>query len=33
MTIGDADRASVTVRLAQPLQPAQIESRHSWDAY
>ena len=33
MTIGDADRTSVTVRLAQPLQPAPLDARHSWDAY
>jgi plastocyanin len=33
MTIGDADRTSVTVRLAQPLQPAPLDGRHSWDAY
>jgi plastocyanin len=33
MTIGDADRTSVTLRLAQPLQPAPLDGRHSWDAY
>ena len=33
LTVGDSDRTSITVRLAQPLQPAPLESRHSWDAY
>jgi plastocyanin len=33
MTTGDTDRTAVTVRLAKPLQPAPLESRHSWDAY
>ena len=33
MTIGETDRASLTLRLAKPLQPAPLEARHSWDAY
>jgi len=33
MTIGDGDRAALTVRLLKPLQPAPLEGRHSWDAY
>jgi plastocyanin len=33
VTISDADRTAVTVRLARPLQPAPLEGRHSWDAY
>ena len=33
VTIGDADRAALTVRLVKPLQPAPLEGRHSWDAY
>jgi plastocyanin len=33
MTIGDGDRAALTVRLVKPLQPAPLEGRHSWDAY
>jgi len=33
MTTGDTDRTAVTVRLTKPLQPAPLESRHSWDAY
>jgi plastocyanin len=33
MTV-DADRASLTVRLAKALQPAPLQGRrHSWDAY
>ena len=33
MTIGDSDRAALTLRLAKALQPAPLEARHSWDAY
>jgi plastocyanin len=33
VTIADTDRASLTLRLGNPLQPAPLESRHSWDAY
>jgi plastocyanin len=33
MTIGDADRTAVTLRLAKPLLPAPLEGRHSWDSY
>jgi hypothetical protein len=33
MTIGDTDRAALTVRLAKPLQPAPLGGRHSWDSY
>jgi plastocyanin len=33
ITMGDTGRTVVTVRLAKPLQPAPLESRHSWDAY
>jgi len=34
VTIGEADRATLTLRLARPLQPAPIEKRpHSWDSY
>jgi len=33
MTAGDTDRTAVTVRLTKPLQPAPLESGHSWDAY
>jgi len=32
-TVGEVDRAPVTLRLAKPLQPAPLESRHSWDSY
>jgi plastocyanin len=32
LTVGDADRAALTLRLAKPLQPAPISDRpHSWD--
>jgi plastocyanin len=31
--IADGDRAALTLRLAKPLQPAPLETRHSWDAY
>ncbi len=31
--IGDGDRASLTLRLAKPLQPAPLDAHHSWDAY
>jgi plastocyanin len=34
MTIGEDDRASLTLRLAKPLQPAPLAGgQHSWDAY
>jgi plastocyanin len=33
MTIGDGDRAAMTLRLAKALQPAPLEGRHSWDSY
>lgn len=34
MTIGDGDRAALTLRLAKPLQPAPLEgAHHSWDSY
>ncbi len=34
LTVGEGDRASLTVRLDQPLQPAPLPGRpHSWDAY
>jgi plastocyanin len=41
MTLGDGhgdghndnDRTGLTLRLTKPLQPAPLESRHSWDAY
>jgi plastocyanin len=34
LTIGETDRASLTLRLAKPLEPAPIEGRpHSWDSY
>jgi plastocyanin len=34
LTIGDADRAELTLQLARPLRPAPLEGRpHSWDAY
>lgn len=33
MTVGDADRAALSLRLAKPLQPAPLEGRHSWDGY
>src|SRR5437016_3957898 len=34
LTIGDTDRATLTLRLAKSLQPARIEGRpHSWDSY
>jgi len=34
VTISEADRATLTLRLAKPLQPAPIEKRpHSWDSY
>jgi plastocyanin len=33
VTMADEDRAALTLRLAKPLQPAPLESRHSWDAY
>jgi len=29
----DADRSDVSVQLRQPLKPAPLEGRHSWDAY
>jgi hypothetical protein len=31
LTVGDADRAELTLRLAKPLQPAPLEHPHSWD--
>jgi hypothetical protein len=32
LTVGDADRADLTLRLLKPLQPAPITDRpHSWD--
>ena len=34
LMIGEGDRASLTVRLLKPLQPAPLDERHhSWDAY
>jgi plastocyanin len=34
LTIGEEDRAELTLRLAKPLQPAPLEGRpHSWDSY
>ena len=34
LTIGETDRAEITLQLARPLRPAPIEDRpHSWDAY
>lgn len=33
ITIGDTDRAALSLRLAKPLQPASLENRHSWDTY
>jgi hypothetical protein len=33
MTIGDGERAALTLRLAKALQPAPLEGRHSWDSY
>jgi plastocyanin len=34
LTIGAGDRASLTLHLAKPLQPAPLaDGRHSWDAY
>lgn len=33
VSIGDADRTAIAVRLTKPLQPAPLEGRHSWDAY
>jgi plastocyanin len=31
LTVGDTDRAELTLRLAKPLQPAPLEHPHSWD--
>jgi plastocyanin len=31
LTVGDSDRAELTLRLAKPLQPAPLERPHSWD--
>jgi plastocyanin len=32
LTVGDADRADLTLRLAKPLEPAPLSDRpHSWD--
>jgi hypothetical protein len=32
LTVGDTDRADLTLRLAKPLEPAPITGRpHSWD--
>ncbi len=33
ITIGEGDRAALTLRLAKPLQPAPLDAHHSWDAY
>jgi hypothetical protein len=33
VTVGETDRAQVTVRLTKALKPAPLEGRHSWDAY
>lgn len=33
VTVGETDRAEVTVRLTKALEPAPLEGRHSWDAY
>ena len=33
VSLGDAGRTAVAVRLVKPLQPAPLEGRHSWDAY
>jgi len=33
ISIGDADRTAVSVRLTKSLQPAPLEGRHSWDTY
>jgi plastocyanin len=34
LTVGEGDRASLTLRLAKPLRPAPLGERpHSWDAY
>jgi len=32
LTVGDADRAELTLRLSRPPQPAPLTNRpHSWD--
>jgi plastocyanin len=31
LTVGEGDRAELTLRLAKPLQPAPLERPHSWD--
>jgi hypothetical protein len=32
LTVADADRAELTLRLSRPLQPAPLTNRpHSWD--
>jgi len=31
--ITESDRATVTMRLAKPLQPPPLEAHHSWDSY
>lgn len=33
VTVGEADRTQVTVRLTKALKPAPLEGRHSWDTY
>jgi plastocyanin len=33
VTIGEADGVSMTLRLSKPLQPAPLDSKHSWDSY
>jgi plastocyanin len=32
-TLTESDRISLTLRLTQALQPAPLETRHSWDPY
>ena len=32
-TLTESERTSLTLRLTQPLQPAPLEARHSWDSY
>jgi plastocyanin len=31
--VADSERATLTLRMAKPLQPAPLEAHHSWDAY
>jgi plastocyanin len=32
-TVSESDHATLTLRLAKPLQPAPLEAHHSWDLY